>query len=326
MIKELFDCVIIGGGPAGSFAAKLLSDRSFSTLIIEKRSDYTEKVCGGFVPYKAIQILSRNGFDRIHLSSACGNKILVTDTNQSGRKERIAYPEGKYGIGVFRQVFDRYLSDMAIQSGTRILFSQPVTLDMIRYCTEEDIFLITLSDLSVKAKHLIIATGAMGLLPRKLTGDQSRLLKKRTFGVSEIIRCTSSLPRDQLLFHCPSPYSRDYFWMIPLERDSWNLGYWMERPDSSIKKSFYQYRERFFEPFCKIGEKSVLYPLRGAFLGNVDLSPFYPEKAYVIGDAGGNNAQTTGEGIRFAFESALETVTSIINVESKKIGFCIATK
>ncbi len=53
--------------------------------------------------------------------------------------------------------------------------------------------------------------------------------------------------------------------------------------------------------------------MRGAYLGNIDLRSFYPKEAYVIGDAGGNNSQITGEGIKFAFQSALEVVTKIIS-------------
>lgn len=317
VIKKKFDCVIIGGGPSGCFAAKLLADRSYSTLIIEKRSDYTEKVCGGFVPYKAIQILSHNGIDRKQLSLACGNQILVTDTNQSGRREKIAYPEGKYGIGVLRQIFDKYLCNQAIYSGVRTLFSQKVSLDEIQYNKEKDIFLINLPNYVITAKHLIIATGAMGLLPHKPSQKHLCLLRNRTFGVSEIVSCYSSLPKNQLLFHCPSSHSHDYFWMIPLPGDIWNLGYWMETPNSTIRQLYYQHKAQFFDPFCLCGNQSILYKLRGAYLGNVDLSCFYPEKAYVIGDAGGNNVQTTGEGIRFAFETALEAVTRLINEERR---------
>ena len=98
--------------------------------------------------------------------------------------------------------------------------------------------------------------------------------------------------------------------MIPLKQDAWNIGYWMERPDKTIKELFAKYKAELFVPFC--GEQTVIYPLRGACLGNVDLSSFFPKQAYVIGDAGGNSAQATGEGIRFALDSALTAVLDII--------------
>ena len=192
--------MVIGGGPAGSFAAKLLADKGFSTLIIEKRSEYTEKVCGGFVPYSAIQLLSHNGIDREKMSQICGNRILMTDTNQSGVREQIAYPSGKYGLGVFRHVFDRYLSDQAIQSGAKVVFSQPVSIDQIQYSISEDSYSINLPQNVILTKHLIIATGATGLLPKQISTNQVCLLRKRTFGVSEIIRCTCEFSKETLLF------------------------------------------------------------------------------------------------------------------------------
>ena len=310
-MEWVMDCVIIGGGPAGSFAAKLLADYGLSALVVEKRACYSEKICGGFVPYKAIQILSHHGISRKALSAHCGHPILVTDTNQSGTREQIAYPEGKYGLGVYRQIFDRYLSDLAVQAGANILFSQPIALEQLQYDSKADSFRISMPGGVVTAKYLIIATGSMGLLPQKRSPEQAELLHRRTFGVSEIVRCTSSLPRDTLRFYCPSPDAHDYYWMIPLKQDAWNIGYWMERPDKTIKELFAKYKSELFTPFC--GEQTVIYPLRGAYLGNVDLSNFYPKRAYVIGDAGGNNAQTTGEGIRFALESALEAVLDLIS-------------
>lgn len=306
-----YDCVVIGGGPAGTFAAKLLADRDFSTLIIEKRSAYTEKVCGGFVPYKAIQILSHNGIDREKLAKECGNTILITDSNQSGKREKIAYPHGKYGIGVYRHVFDRYLSEEAIQAGAEMLFSQPVSLQQIHYDSIVDIFSLSLPCGVIRTRHLIIATGATGLLPQKCSSKQYELLQRRTVGVSEIVCCTSTLPRDTLMFHCPNLDSHDYFWMIPLSNNAWNIGYWMEQPNKTIKQRFTRYKHELFDPYCK--NQSVIYPLRGALLGNVNLRDLYPSKTYVIGDAGGNNAQTTGEGIRFAFESALKAAMDISN-------------
>lgn len=308
-----YDCIVIGGGPSGTFLSKLLSDKGFRTLIIEKRAEYTEKVCGGFVPYKALQILSRNGIDRNDISKKCGNSILVTDTNQLGKHEKIAYPQGKYGLGVYRQVFDRYLSKMAANSGVEILFSHCVALNQIEYDTGQERFNITLPDFSFSTKHLIIATGAMGLLPSKITLFQRKILRNRTFGISEIIRCTGEIPTDTLRFHCPSSDSHDYFWMIPLDKDTWNIGYWMEHPDKRIKELFYQYKDVLFDPIC--GNQTVICPLRGAYLGNVDLSSFYHPKAFVIGDAGGFNAQTTGEGIRFALQSALRVFERILDNE-----------
>lgn len=247
-----YDCIVIGGGPSGTFLSKLLSDNGFKTLILEKRADYTEKVCGGFVPYKVLQILSRNGIDRNSISMECGNIILITDTNQSGKYEKIAYPQGKYGLGVYRQVFDRYLSKIAENSGVEILFSHSVALNQIEYDTARERFYITLPDLSFSTKHLIIATGAMGLLPQKMTLYQRTMLRNRTFGISEIIRCSGEIPTDTLRFHCPFSDSHDYFWMIPLGNDTWNIGYWMEHPDKRIKELFISIRGFYLIQFAVI--------------------------------------------------------------------------
>src|ERR1035437_2095878 len=55
-----FDVAIIGGGPAGSSAAMLLSRMGYSVSIIEKKSFPREVLCGEFISKEVVEFLQEN--------------------------------------------------------------------------------------------------------------------------------------------------------------------------------------------------------------------------------------------------------------------------
>jgi len=50
-----YDVVIVGAGPAGSTAAKLLADQNIAVLLIDKAMFPREKPCGGGLPIRTLQ-------------------------------------------------------------------------------------------------------------------------------------------------------------------------------------------------------------------------------------------------------------------------------
>jgi flavin-dependent dehydrogenase len=56
-VNERFDVVVIGAGPAGSFAAFLLADAGLSTLLLDRATFPRDKPCGGGVTARAASLL-----------------------------------------------------------------------------------------------------------------------------------------------------------------------------------------------------------------------------------------------------------------------------
>ena len=105
--------------------------------------------------------------------------------------------------------------------------------------------------------------------------------------------------------------SYDYFWAIPIGEKLWNIGIWFHSTQPEIRKKFYEFQELFIHPVFKSYEYKR-YP-RGAFCGNVDLSEKLPLNCSGIGDFSGCNNPYSGEGIRYAIESAIHLVTGLYN-------------
>ena len=52
-----YDVIIVGAGPAGVSAAKVLKDKNINFCIIDKNKFPREKLCGGGLTNKSINLL-----------------------------------------------------------------------------------------------------------------------------------------------------------------------------------------------------------------------------------------------------------------------------
>jgi geranylgeranyl reductase family protein len=108
-----FDALIIGAGPAGSFAAELLAKAGARVALFDGRPEGTPKACGGGVTAKALkawpQLLNAAGrtIDELDLYSPSGKKLHL----------QLDEPFAIYS----RVVFDSYLRDRARDAGAQIV-------------------------------------------------------------------------------------------------------------------------------------------------------------------------------------------------------------
>jgi geranylgeranyl reductase family protein len=108
-----FDVLIVGAGPAGSFAAELLAKGGASVALFDGRPEGTPKACGGGVTAKALKAWPQ-------LLNAAGRTINELDLySPSGKKLHLELDE-PFAI-YSRVVFDSYLRDRAQNAGAHII-------------------------------------------------------------------------------------------------------------------------------------------------------------------------------------------------------------
>src|SRR5882672_9403233 len=115
---KAFEVLIVGAGPAGSFAAERLASAGTSVALFDGRPDGEPKACGGGVTAKALKAWP-------HLLDAVGRTIHELDLYApSGRKLHLELDEP---FAVYsRRAFDSYLRDRAVAAGAQ-LFSEKVS-------------------------------------------------------------------------------------------------------------------------------------------------------------------------------------------------------
>ena len=104
-----YDVVVVGAGPAGSTIAKIVAERGFKVLVLEKYTLDREKPCGGGITNRVVEHfkIPEKAFSR-----ECTGIFLCSPKNMTvviGKRSKIRL--------VMRSVFDKVLCQMAMDKG-----------------------------------------------------------------------------------------------------------------------------------------------------------------------------------------------------------------
>lgn len=305
----IYDCIIVGGGPAGSFAAYLLAKSGYRTVLLERRPVYDEKICGGYFSGKALSIIRSSGVELDSFEAYHGKKIYLIKRWRGEQYQEDVYSEQTHGLGVLRKEFDAYLAAQAENKGTRLIMGKCVT----NILKDNNIFRVD----EFASRYVILAAGARGIqqFHNVNTPKKQQLLAKQTVGISEIIHVTGncSLSEKSVKFWFDKN-DTDYFWSIPVGECLWNIGYWCQQATPAMREKFEEGRRRYIEQYCE--QIDVYRHAKGSFCGSVDLSSLVNSISSVcIGDMKGCNNPLVGAGLSQAFESALQVVNFIKSAE-----------
>src|SRR5215210_7417453 len=113
MASDRFDILIVGAGPAGSFAAEHLARAGVRVALFDGRPDGEPKACGGGVTSKALKAWP-------HLLDATGRTINELELYSPAGKRlhlKLAEPFAIYS----RTALDSYLRRRAHEAGAHII-------------------------------------------------------------------------------------------------------------------------------------------------------------------------------------------------------------
>ncbi len=156
-----YDVVIVGAGPAGSTTAKLIAERGFKVLVLEKYTLDREKPCGGGITNRVVEHfkIPEKAFSR-----ECTGIFLCSPKNMTvviGKRSKIRL--------VMRSVFDKVLCQMAMDKGAEFseksLVNEPLIKNgkVIGVKTK-----INGKTKTIKAKLVIGADGTPSTMAKKL--------------------------------------------------------------------------------------------------------------------------------------------------------------
>jgi flavin-dependent dehydrogenase len=153
---KTWDAVVIGAGPAGAVAARVLARRGLSVLLVDKAHFPRPKACGGCLNRAALAGLAAVGLG--HVPAACGATPI--------RRARIASGPGRAadvplpgGVAVSREAFDAALVEEAMAAGVTVRTGVRAVIDPVD-CAGRVVRLD--SNDVVLARVVIDATGLAG--------------------------------------------------------------------------------------------------------------------------------------------------------------------
>jgi len=119
-LREKYDIVVVGAGPAGSMAARAAAREGASVLLFDKRRELGVPVqCGEALNEDVLKELDIRLDPRWALSKTNAVKLV----SPSGIEVRIAERKvvGKIGYILDRKIFDKYLTTLAAKGGADIM-------------------------------------------------------------------------------------------------------------------------------------------------------------------------------------------------------------
>lgn len=162
-MTTLFDCIIVGAGPAGGAAAYHLAKRGRSVLVLERDTWPRQKPCGGGVSPAIAQWFD---FDFTPAISTTVEKIRYTWKLGDPVESEIAKPMWM----VRRDVFDQYLMQQATDQGAELRTQTEVSAIEFK----SDHWQVNTNTEPVMGRYLIAADGAKGPMAQWLGLKQSK--------------------------------------------------------------------------------------------------------------------------------------------------------
>jgi len=309
-----YDLLIVGAGPAGSFAAELLAKGGARVALFDGRPEGEPKACGGGVTAKALKAWPQ-------LLNAVGRTVNELDLySPSGKKLHLKLDE-PFAI-YSRLAFDCYLRDRARDAGAEVFYEKVSSRKAKR--SDRGWILKTDSSQERAGKVLVGADGANSGVGKMLSGPLPPSDMEVAFGYraplpaeADAATVVAFLPKwvgyawafprpDHISFGIAT--TQDAFEHQPLDDLLWQfmVGYYA-KPNGRKRKFWRTVQDKHTESIREhLKQTAERYAARIPGLADKtwEARKVCGSDWALIGDAAGFADPVTGEGIYYALRSA----------------------
>jgi geranylgeranyl reductase family protein len=281
---ERIDVAVVGGGPAGATAARLLSARGARVVLFEARPIPRSKLCGGGLTPKAIPYLA--GVASATIERQIENVELVGGRLPS---VHLHLPEAPVAM-VERAPFDAALVGAAMRAGVDIRDAWPIH-DVI---PEDDGVRLRGPRGETRADVLVAADGEPSRVARRLGFAAPR---RRSLALEVDLPFAPGRREDELQLRFG--VSGGYAWYFP-KGDHANVGImsWRQGGQRRLGEQLKRYARSLGLPLDQRRVKGHWIP-QGLRSG-----PIVRGRILLVGDAAATSDPFFGEGISYAMASA----------------------
>ncbi|MFW9898572.1 MAG: NAD(P)/FAD-dependent oxidoreductase [Candidatus Thorarchaeota archaeon] len=309
-IDNIFDIIVVGAGPGGSFAAKVAAENGYKTLLLEKEligGNGRYKACGGAMAWELVEEVNypEEKIARV-IESLELHHVDGEDYSKKGK-----------GAVIWRNIFDKFLTDMAVDNGAILKEKEPlINIDKL-----DDSYQITTSKDVYIANYVIAADGVTSQTLKKLNWPYFKkeniilTITKEMKTSKSYIDKILGVDTVHLFFGIENLIPVGYAWLFP-KTETITVGWGNQI--NLIKNSRNEFKKFTSLPFVKkalVNSKTEIFK---PHLIPVGLRPkLYDNNVFAVGDAGGIVDPISGKGIPYAMMSGLYAIESIKTCEKR---------
>jgi geranylgeranyl reductase family protein len=263
----MFDCIIVGSGPAGGTAAYHLAKKGRSVLILEKESLPRYKPCGGGVSPVVAQWFD---FDFSPAISLKVSTIRYTWNTSDPVEAELNTPEPIWMVR--RDIFDHFLIQQAQKQGAELRDSTEVT--GIEF--KGGHWQVHTASGPIEGKYLIAADGAKGPMAKWL-GFKER---KRLIGGALEAEAITQIENGHMAHFEFGMVKNGYIWNFP-KADGYSIGIGTFRggEPQNLREIVTEYSKIFGVDFKSIKQDQTLHTQQAILAGEAAcvVDPFTAE-------------------------------------------------
>ena len=292
----MFDCIIVGAGPAGGSAAYHLANQGHSVLVLDKADFPRTKSCGGGV---SPEVAKWFDFD---FSPVVQNHVSqVKYTFKMGDPAEVELKDVTPMWMVQRSQFDNFLIEQATGKGAEFKSGVEVTAASL----QDDAWQVQTSAGTFEGKYLMAADGANSTVAKLLGMGNSPTIAAASLQVPGVV----SDRRKVTAFFDFGSLKNGFMWCFP-KADGYSLSAAYVRnpkgkPDE-LKKQLTKYAELF-----------DLDPSQGEYREHPlnlwqENRTLHSDRALLVGEAAGIVDPLIGEGIRPAMFTGVRAAKAVM--------------
>ncbi|AFY79389.1 MAG: geranylgeranyl reductase family protein [Hydrococcus sp. C42_A2020_068] len=290
----MFDCIVVGAGPAGATAAYHLAKLGRSVLVLEKVALPRYKPCGGGV---SPAIAKWFDFDFTPVINNTITKVQYTWKMGDPMETELNMKEPMWMVK--RDEFDNYLIEQVQQKGARVKDNTEVKA----ISPNSQSWQVNTSDGIYEASYLIAADGGRSLLTQLLG------LKPRQEFLGATLEVKTAVPADKqhTAYFDFGTLKNGYIWNFP-KADGYSLSAGCMRgktkPDE-LKKHLTDYAKAFGIDLANSRYSDYSLSLW------TENQPLHANRAVIAGEAAGILDPLSGEGIRPSIFTGMKAAEAI---------------